>query len=115
MKAEYKERTEAEHVLVVEDDPVWMRIHKSILEERCIKVTAVSDVKEALELLEQGGFNRVITDGLEGTWLVIAAKTKQLGIPMKLISGDVRHESQAKEIGVEFIDKSKVPKLIDQL
>ncbi len=115
MQLESREGQQPKRVLIVEDESVWQDLYKRMLEPRGIQVTTASGVKEALELLENGNFDRIITDGLEGGWIRIATRAQEIGLPVKLVSGDSRHREHAESIGVEFINKSEVAKKRDQL
>lgn len=104
-----------QHILVIEDDSVWMNLYKRSFKDRGIEVSTASGVKEALELLKNGVFTRVITDGLEGGWIRVAWKAQELGLPIKLVTGDFGHQKDADAMGVEFLPKSLAAKQIRQL
>ncbi len=55
--------------------------------------------------LEKGGYTEVITDGLKGDWVGVAMRAKELGFPVKLLSGDERHRGTAGEMDVPYLDK----------
>jgi len=89
-------------VLIVEDSQNWRDLLPSVF--KGIETVVVKSAKEAEEALKKGGFTEIVTDGLEGAWIQVVEKSG--GLPVKLLSGDVRHQQTATEKGVKFLNKS---------
>ncbi|MFH1863701.1 MAG: hypothetical protein ABIJ85_02175 [bacterium] len=88
-------------VLIVEDSQNWRDLLPSVF--KGIETVVVKSAKEAEEALKKGGFTEIVTDGLGGDWTQVVEKSG--GLPVKLLSGDVRHKHLAIEKGVKFLDK----------
>jgi len=111
MVTERKENFQLEHVLVVEDDDTWRDLFARSFQRRGIKATIVGSAVEALELLEKGEINRVITDGLNDNWWKVAKAAHELGLSVKLVSAEERYQLSAHEMGIEFINKREAVQL----
>jgi CheY-like chemotaxis protein len=79
-------------ILVVDDEPAVCGAIKMMLEHDGHKVQMASSGREALSLLEQGGFDLVTTDfsmpGMKGDALAAAIKQRLPNQPVLMISGN---------------------------
>jgi len=91
-------------VLIVEDSQNWRDILPRFFEKKGFEIVVVDSAEAAKVALEKGGFSEIVTDGLEGDWKTVIDNAA--GLPVKLLSGDVRHKSAAEKQGVRFLDKS---------
>ena len=78
--------------------------YQDFLKKKGFEIVVVDSVEAAKVALEKGGFSEIVTDGLEGDWKTVIDNAA--GLPVKLLSGDVRHKSAAEKQGVRFLDKS---------
>jgi PAS domain S-box-containing protein len=96
-------------VLHVDDDPIILDISKSILElSGEFIVTTVPSAAEAIRLLEQGGFDSIVSDyqmeGMDGIEFLVEVRSRFGTIPFILFTGKGREEVviQAINRGADF-------------
>jgi CheY-like chemotaxis protein len=103
-----------ERILLIDDEPSLTRLGKQMLERIGYEVTAHTDSRAALELVEADPdrFDAVITDqtmpDLTGTALAgeLAALRCELPVIICTGNGDRRHEEEARRVGVKaFVRK----------
>ena len=103
-----------ERILLIDDEPSLTRLGKQMLERIGYEVTAHTDSRAALELVEADPdrFDVVITDqtmpDLTGTALAgkLAALRSELPVIICTGNGDRRHEEEARRVGVKaFVRK----------
>jgi CheY-like chemotaxis protein len=79
-------------ILVVDDEPAVCETIKMLLEHEGHKIQTASNGREALALLEHGGFDLVTTDlsmsEMRGDALAAAIKERLPKLPVLLISGN---------------------------
>jgi two-component system, cell cycle sensor histidine kinase and response regulator CckA len=98
-----------ERILVVDDDPLLVRINESRLKNQGYQVTAISDSMEALEEFrsQPDSFDMLITDqtmpGLTGTELAKAVLDIKPSIPVILCTGhsEIVTEDKALSMGIK--------------
>jgi CheY-like chemotaxis protein len=87
-------------ILVVDDEPSVCETIEMILKFDGHKVQTVASGKEALSLLEQSGFDVVVTDysmpEMKGNVLAAAIKQRSPGLPVVMITA---HEAMLKSSG----------------
>ena len=99
----------SEHILVVDDEPLLVRVTQRRLEMFGYRVTATTNSKDALEKITTAPeqFDLLITDqtmpGLTGAELVLAAKEIKPDLRVILCTGhsDILSQKQAMEIGIK--------------
>lgn len=72
------------YILIVEDEPIIQKIHKSMLEDLGCHVDIASDGYQAIRMLiDNWDYHAILMDiGLPDiTWIYTAKKLKQIGIP----------------------------------
>lgn len=108
---------ETVRVLHVEDDPVYRRVTRTLLaREDGIVVSSARDAREALERLDHGEYDCVVSDhqmpGPSGLDLLEAVRRRDPGIPFILLTGKGSEEiaSQAVSAGVtDYVQKEEGP------
>lgn len=89
-------------VLVVDDEPAVLRLVTRVLEGGGFAVTAVDNGREAVELIEHGGFDAVITDvgmpGMTGIELLRAVRVRDLEVPVIVMTGGPEVQSAADSV-----------------
>ena len=89
------------NILIVEDSSTWRELLPELFDK--IKTRVVGSAKEVPQALSKGDITEIITDGLGGKWTEVVKHAGNL--PVKLLSGDLRHKSLSTEKGVPFFDK----------
>jgi len=87
--------TNAQTVLIVEDDEHWQGILKELLEDEGYDVTVIADYQYSRQALQKDDFDLVILDleldkstpTLEGKRLLNLISRRSLGIPCVVVSG----------------------------
>lgn len=102
-----RDKKSQERILVVEDAENWREMLGMVLRRKG-DVVVVSSVEEAQKALGQGGFTRIICDGLEGDYKKVYEAAKKAGVPLKILSSSDSVKEQAEELRIEFVDKSKI-------
>jgi CheY-like chemotaxis protein len=78
-------------ILLVDDNKLGLSARKHILEAEGFRVSTAAEGEEALQHLENGEFDLIITDykmpKLDGSQLIKAVRARQSAIPIILISG----------------------------
>ncbi|MEW5743052.1 MAG: response regulator [Myxococcota bacterium] len=106
-------------VLVVDDEPVITSLLQSVLGRLGHRVTTVNSSARALELMTAGKFDLLITDknmpGLSGVDLAKAARERQPGLLVMLITAFASKESasELRKLGID--DYIKKPFELDDL
>lgn len=102
-------------ILVVDDEAIPRMLRKLILQKQGYYVMAVASGREALELLERGGIDLIISDqmmpGITGTELTKTIKSTHAGLPVILISG-VNEVPVDASYADRFISKVGGPELL---
>jgi CheY-like chemotaxis protein len=102
-------------ILVVDDEPAIRELAASILEEEGYAVLEASDGLSALDIIEQGDVDLVLSDimmsRLDGYGLVRSLRRHGYALPVVLMSA-VTTAPHGKIAGVRFLPK---PFAIDQL
>lgn len=82
-------------ILLVDDNAHGMLARRSILEEFGYTVVSASSGPEALNLVEQQGFDLIVTDyrmpGMDGVALITALRAREFQNPIILLSGFLTH------------------------
>ena len=77
--------------LIVDDDELYLRLVKSIVEQAGVKARYATSDKEAVGILKEGLFATLITDlqmpGMNGYELALTAKGLHPGIDIVMITG----------------------------
>ena len=77
--------------LIVDDDELYLRLVKSIVEQAGVKARYATSGKEAVGILKEGLFATLITDlqmpGMNGYELALTAKGLHPGIDIVMITG----------------------------
>lgn len=101
-----------EHILIVEDDEGVRSLLKEVLTSLGYRVTEAGDGGEALRLVEEDGFDLVITDvimpGMDGRRLYETLKGRFTEIKVIFISGyaeDIIHKHGVMEKDIPFLEK----------
>jgi CheY-like chemotaxis protein len=100
---------EPRHILVVDDEPFVCDAVKMMLAFDGHQVDAASSGQEALQLLEKGKYDLVITDyampAMKGDELAVAIKSRNPGQPVVLITAyaEMLKASNNPLRGVDFI------------
>jgi CheY-like chemotaxis protein len=104
-------------ILCVDDEDTPRMLRKLILQKRGYKVLVAASGKEALDLLEQGGINLVLSDqmmpGMVGTELTKSIKASKPAMPVILISG-VNEIPPDANYADRFVSKVGGPELLFQ-
>ncbi len=96
---------EGKSLLLVDDDPAVLRMTRRVLEQRGYRVVACSTGQEALEQLGRETFDVMVSDvqmpGTDGLALLRAVRSRDLDIPVVLVTGnpDVASAAAAIEYG----------------
>jgi len=104
-----KPTIEPRHILVVDDEPFVCDAVKMMLAFDGHQVDSASSGKEALQLLEKGKYDLVITDyampAMKGDELAVAIKSRTPGQPVVLITAyaEMLKASNNPLRGVDFI------------
>mgnify|MGYP001599619557 CR=1 FL=1 len=92
-------------MLIVDDEPSVLRMTRRVLEQRGYRVVACSTGQEALEQLGRETFDVMVSDvqmpGTDGLALLRAVRSRDLDIPVVLVTGnpDVASAAAAIEYG----------------
>ena len=80
----------ARHILLVEDDPELLMVLTQVLETDGYHVSGAARREEALEVLQQGGVDLIVTDSVlrGGNGNDIAGRAIAGGVPVILMSGE---------------------------
>jgi CheY-like chemotaxis protein len=107
-------------VLVVDDDPVVGKSFNRVLSEKGYVVITAQNAQEALDKLQEGGYDVVFTDikmpGMDGLELAERVKAKQPWTPVVIVTGygTTANEERAKAAGVSaFLHKPLSPEMIE--
>ena len=109
---------EGRHLLVVDDEPLLVRIWSDLLEGEGYTVSTASSGKEALERIAKGDVDLVLMDfGMpECNGLEVSQRIRSLrpGLPIIMITGHVSADlaTAARESGA--VDHFMVKPLVDQ-
>lgn len=104
-------------ILCVDDEDTPRMLRQLILQKQGYKVLVAASGREALDLLEQGGINLVLSDqmmpGMTGTELTKSIKADRPSMPVILISGvnEIPPDASCADC---FISKVGGPKLLFQ-
>ncbi|MDD5307989.1 MAG: response regulator [Deltaproteobacteria bacterium] len=105
-------RNERYRILIVDDEDKTRLSLVRLFSERA-EVSSVSNADEALGLLEQGGFDAVLTDyrmpGRDGIWLLAQVRSRYPAVKRFLISGLL-----PKNIN-QLIEDGSVHRAVDRL
>jgi len=87
-------------VLVADDDDAVLRVHARILASKGYQVTTAPDGAAAVRALESGSFDVILSDidmpGMSGIQLLERVRTRDLDVPVILITGDPAIETAIK-------------------
>lgn len=110
------ERTEPKRLLIVDDDEAIISSLASLLESDAVMVRTASSWEQAIELLQSGMFDLVITDlrlegatGMEGLDLISHIKRQRPQTRVVLLTGygSPEIERQARERGADaYVEKT---------
>lgn len=93
-------------VIAVDDDAMWRELVDDELSDiDGINYEVVGTADEAIERLETGDFDGVVTDGLEGQWRRVAEAAKLVGAGVILLSADTDQVELARAEGMGGIVK----------
>ena len=99
-------------ILAVEDEVLLQRLLQTALKQRGHRVDVCGDGAEALEKLDQGSYDLVITDfrmpRMTGLTLIQTLRARARQIPIVLMSSNTLEEmgASAKDLaGIEFLRK----------
>ena len=85
------ERNRSSRLLLVDDDPVILNLLRDMLRLKGYKVVAVSDSEQALELIDRGEFDLVLTElampVLSGWEIARRTKAKNNDTPVVMMTG----------------------------
>lgn len=80
-------------ILIVDDNPLDLLVTRQLILHDGVEVSSTSDVKDALQMLEEQAFDLVITDfdmhPYTGRVILERARALQPGIPVWCVSGSV--------------------------
>ncbi len=100
------------HILIIDDDPHFLRVLQRILSGEKFKVTATSDPCDAMEVLRSGNFDLVICDlrmpDCDGLNLLQAVRTGGSEVPVIILTayGEVDTYLEAMNAGAtEYLNK----------
>ena len=83
-------------MLIVDDDELYLRLVKSIVEGAGVKARYATSGKEAVEIMKEGSYANLITDlqmpGMNGYELARTAKALHPGIEIIMITGSESSE-----------------------
>ena len=99
------------HILVVDDEPLLVRLNKRQLENKGFRVSVSTDSNEALEQFTKnpGKFHLLLTDltmpGMSGTELIKKIHQQSPELPVIVLTGmsDKQIEDQLYELGVSAV------------
>jgi CheY-like chemotaxis protein len=104
-------------ILCVDDEDIPRTLRKLILQKQGYKVVVAASGKDALELLENGGINLVLSDqmmpGMTGTELTKSIKASRPLMPVILISG-VNEIPPDAIYADRFVSKVEGPEILFQ-
>jgi CheY-like chemotaxis protein len=93
MAVRNKQKNHHLRVLLVDDNENGLAARKMLLEELGLETVGVNSPKKALEAMEGGEFDLVVTDyqmpGLNGTQLIAAMRARGVQAPVIMVSGYV--------------------------
>ena len=102
-------------ILCVDDEDIPRTVRSLVLRKQGYTVVTAASGKEAMELLEAGGINLVLSDqmmpGMTGTELTKSIKAARPSMPVILISGVNEVPADAK-FADRFISKVGGPELL---
>lgn len=86
------------HVMVVDDEPLIRDLVGRVLQLECREVTVVGSGAEAVALLASSSIDLVVTDlrmpGVDGLGVLRAARAKDAGIDVVVMSGFVDRDAE---------------------
>ncbi len=107
------------YVLIVDDDQTLLKFFKIHLNKFFSRVIVVKNAKEALDEIDKGGIDLVLTDirmpRMDGLQLLRKVKAQDATIPVLLISGAVLNEKQALEAEANIDGFLRKPFSVDGL
>lgn len=99
-------------ILIVDDDPYFLRVLKRILSEEKYQVTATSDSCQAIEILRANAFELVICDlrmpGCDGLTVLQSLDDEKIDVPVIILTayGEVETYLEAMNAGAaEYLNK----------
>ncbi len=103
-------RSNPSKVLIVEDSLAMITTFKYICGMLGLDAVAVGSVQEAKEVLREGEFSIIITDGLDGKWEEVVESAGKIPVVLctnhdYLNPGADSFEAAAEEKGVRFLGK----------
>ena len=97
-----QDRNEKGRVLLVDDESALLEVWSEILTDAGWTVETASNGVKALELLLRSAFDTILTDidmpGLDGLQLLRAIRTRDLDVPVVLMTGNPRTETAIEAI-----------------
>ncbi|WP_025321313.1 PAS domain-containing hybrid sensor histidine kinase/response regulator [Deferrisoma camini] len=116
-EAEVVPRGRGERVLVVDDDPAVCEITAALVESLGYRVETAADGREAIERVEAGGIDLVLSDvsmpHMGGLELLRALRDRNRTLPVVLLSGFAEPEDLGPE--VPFLRKPPTRRALGQL
>ncbi len=109
------ERTTPGKALLVEDNPEVLQVSRALLEQLGYRVEAVSDARAALQAVDQGQFDIVLSDivmagAMNGLGLAREIRKRHANMPVVLATG---YSNAAQEAASEFVVLRKPYQLAD--
>lgn len=112
-------RRERPRVLVVDDEPQALRVFSAFLSASGMEVVAVPSGEQAIELLEPGRFDTVVSDlrmpGFDGFSLIRAARSRDADLPVVVVTGCPTADTSGDVLELGAIDFLVKPVSADTL
>ncbi|MBS3133665.1 response regulator [Candidatus Woesearchaeota archaeon] len=95
------------NLLYVDDDSLWCKtLKRSFQRAICPNVDTAENYREALGLIQQGSYDLIISDGLDGDCFRLFKAIKDLPHgDFVILSADGECEGQAKTLEIPFYSK----------
>ena len=95
------------NLLCVDDDSLWCEILKREFQrDICPNVDTAENYREALGLIQEGSYDLIISDGLDGDCFRFFEAIKDLPHgDFVILSGNGEYEKRAKTLGIPFYSK----------
>jgi DNA-binding response OmpR family regulator len=92
------------HILLIEDDPAISELMELVFQDEGYAVTVCASPRQAITLLDRGGFDLVVTDGFSKAPEAVAANTAAVlrragATPVALFTAHVIDLASAKAVG----------------
>ena len=99
---------ETSRILVVEDEAVTRTLVTAVLAQEGYQVATANDGKKAIELLERGRYDLVITDlempGANGVEVLLAVRRVDPQCPVIIITGSADISSMRRQVNLDAVD-----------